>query len=109
MTRHRPFRFLLLLVAALLLATGPGSPLCTGARAADTGAAAMADCMSAPTVPAKKDGLHVHPDCAFPCIGIDAAAPILEPARPERDLQFAAVPPRLKGLRPLPEAEPPRL
>jgi len=110
MARHRPFRFLLLLVAALLLAAGPGSPLCTMARAADAGTATMADCaMSAPAAPAKQDGLHVHPDCAFPCIGIAVAAPVPEPVRSGRDLQFATAPPRLEGMRPLPEAEPPRL
>ncbi|MBO9697886.1 MAG: hypothetical protein J7499_16960 [Sphingopyxis sp.] len=110
MTRHRPFRFLLLLVAALLLAAGPGSPLCTMARAAETGTAAMADCgMSAPAAPAKQDGLHIHPDCASPCIGIDVAAPVLEPVRPGRNVQFAAALPRLEGIRPLPEIGPPRL
>ncbi|MEI4506749.1 hypothetical protein WBQ88_01520 [Sphingopyxis sp. CCNWLW253] len=106
MMRWRLFQSLLLLVAAVLLAAGPGSPLCTAAAAAQTAGPAMAGCdMSAP---AKKTPLPAHPDCASPCIAIACPAPDIGLASPEKFIPSDTTMARLDGLDPVPEAEPPR-
>lgn len=100
----RPFRSLVALVVAILIAAGPGSPLCSIALAR-AGTPAMAGC-DMPR-PAKDKAVPPHPDCASPCVAIACAAPdiAVRPARP--------VPPespvlRLSGIVPVPEIEPPR-
>lgn len=106
MMRQRLFQSLLLLVAAVLLAAGPGSPLCTAATAAQVDGPAMTGCdMSAP---AKKMPLPGHPDCASPCIAIACPAPDIALASPEKFTPSDTAIARLDGLVPVPEAEPPR-
>lgn len=104
------FQSLLLLFAALLLAAGPGSPLCTAAAAppAETSVEtpAMAGCdMSGPT---KKTPHPAHPDCASPCIGIACQAPDMTPIGLIKFIPSDTAITRLDGLDPAPEAEPPR-
>ncbi|WP_137754193.1 hypothetical protein [Sphingopyxis sp. L1A2A] len=106
MTRQRLFRSLLLLFAAVLLAAGPGSPLCTAAAATQTAGLAMAGCnMSGP---AKTKPLPAHPDCASPCIGIACLAPDMTPIGLMKFTPSVIAMTRLDGLDLAPEAEPPR-
>lgn len=105
MMRRRLFQSLLLLFAAVLLAAGPGSPLCTAAAAQADGLA-MAGCdMSGP---AKKKSLPAHPDCASPCIGIACRAPEMTPIGLMKFVPSGTAMTRLDGLDLAPEAEPPR-
>ena len=104
--RRRLFQSLLLLFAAVLLAAGPGSPLCTAAAAAQTDGPAMAGCdMSGP---AKKSPLPAHPDCASPCIGIACRAPDITSIGLMKFIPSGTAMARLDGLDLAPEAEPPR-
>jgi hypothetical protein len=106
MMRQRLFQSLLLLVAAVLLAAGPGSPFCTAAAAAQGDGAAMANCdMSGP---AEKTPLPPHPDCASPCIAIACRAPGIAPIPSTNFTPSDTAMTQLDGLDPAPEAEPPR-
>mgnify|MGYP003576163828 FL=1 len=106
MMRQRLFQSLLLLVAAILLAAGPGSPFCTEAAAAQVDGAAMAGCdMSGP---AEKAPLPAHPDCASPCIAIAGPAPDIAPIRLAKFTPSNTAMTPLDGLDPVPEIEPPR-
>lgn len=106
MMRPRLFQSLLLLVAAVLQAAGPGSPLCAAAAAAPAGVSAMADCDM--PMPAKEASPPAHPDCASPCIAITCPAPDLTPIDAVDPLPSNAVLTQLDGLHPAPEIEPPR-
>lgn len=102
MMHLRPFRSLIALVVAILIAAGPGSPLCSIARAAMP---AMAGCDM--PGPAKDKSVPPHPDCASPCVAIACPAPAIadrpaKPAPPESRVL------RLAGIVPIPETEPPR-
>lgn len=104
MMHWRPFRSILVLAAALLLAAGPGSPLC-GIALARADMPAMAGCDM--PEPAKDKSVPPHPDCASPCIGIACIAPGIA-ARPAKPLPPESPVLRLTGVMLPPEAEPPR-
>ncbi|MBR2174056.1 hypothetical protein [Sphingopyxis sp.] len=111
MMRQRLFQSLLMLVTAVLLAAGPGSPFCTAAAAAEVDGTAMAGCdMSGPTEngPAEKTPLPAHPDCASPCIAIACRAPDIAPIPSTEFTPSNTAMTQLDGLDPAPEAEPPR-
>lgn len=106
MMRQRLFQSLLLLFAAVLLAAGPGSPLCTAAAAAPIEGASMTGCdMSGP---AKKASHPAHPDCASPCIGIAGGVPDIAPIDLKKIIPSDTMMARLDGVDPVPEIEPPR-
>ena len=101
---------LFLLVAAALLAAGPGSSLCIAAArtpgAAEPSGMTMAGCH--PSDPAGKKAGPAHPDCTSPCIGMTCREAGLAPAPIAKALPPDATAPRLDGVDPVPEVEPPR-
>jgi len=104
MMHWRPFRSLVALVVAILIAAGPGSPLCSIAIA-QTEMPAMAGCdMSGP---AKDKTVAPHPDCATPCVAIACPAPDIT-VRPVKPVPPESPVLRLTGVTPPPETEPPR-
>ncbi len=104
MMRWRPFRSLVALVIAIMIAAGPGSPLCSIALArAEMPAMAGCDMPG----PAKDKTLAPHPDCASPCVAIACPAPDIA-VRPAKPLPPESPVLQLTGLVPPPEAEPPR-
>jgi len=106
MMRQRLFQSLLLLFAAVLLAAGPGSPLCAAAAATQIDGPAMAGCDMSGS--AKEKSLPAHPDCASPCIGIACRAPDIAPISSKKFIPSDTAMARLDGLDAAPEAEPPR-
>ena len=104
MMHWRPFRSLVALVVAILIAAGPGSPLCNIALAR-TQMPAMTGCdMSGP---AKDKTVAPHPDCAAPCVAIACPAPDIA-VRPVKTLPPESPVLQLTGVTSPPEAEPPR-